>query len=70
MYEMRKKLEEDGIDYAFYTNGSFLDNNSLLYFAKEYEIPKERIIIPQSTRELVQTIYGFTSVPLSECIHQ
>lgn len=62
MNEMRKKLEEDGIDYAFYTNGSFLDNNSLLYFAKEYEIPKERIIIPQSTRELVQTIYGFTSV--------
>ena len=62
MNDMRTLLEERGVDYAFYTNGSFLDNNSLLYFAKEYEIPPERIIIPQSTRELVETVYGFTSV--------
>ena len=62
MNDMRTLLEERGVDYAFYTNGSFLDNNSLLYFAKEYEIPPERIIIPQSTRKLVETVYGFTSV--------
>lgn len=62
MNDMRRLLEERGVDYAFYTNGSFLDNNSLLYFAMEFDIPKERIIIPQSTRELVETIYGFTLV--------
>ena len=62
MNEMKRILEEQGVDYAFYTNGSFLDNNSLLFFAKEYEIPPDRIVIPQSTRELVETIYGFTSV--------
>ncbi|MBQ9901469.1 MAG: polysaccharide pyruvyl transferase family protein [Clostridia bacterium] len=62
MNDMKMLLEERGTEYYFYTNGSFLDNNSLLYFAKEYEIPKERIIIPQSTRELVETIYGFSSV--------
>ena len=60
--DMKNLLDEQGADYAFYTNGSFLDNNSLLYFAKEYDIPREHIIIPQSTRELVETIYGFTSV--------
>ena len=62
MNEMRKSLEESGVDYYYYTNGSFLDNNSLLYFAKEYDVPRERLIIPQSTRELVETVYGFTSV--------
>ena len=62
MDEMRKRLENSGVEYAFYTNGSFLDNNSLLYFVREYNVPKERIIIPQSTRQLVETIYGFTSV--------
>ena len=62
MNQIRQLLQERGIEYYYYTNGSFLDNNSLLYFAKEYEIPRERIIIPQSTRELVETIYGFSSV--------
>lgn len=62
MNEMKQILEERGLDYAFYTNGSFLDNNSLLYYAKENGIPQERILIPKSTRELVETIYGFTSV--------
>ena len=62
MNEIGQLLKERGVEYYYYTNGSFLDNNSLLYFAKEYDIPRERIIIPQSTRELVETIYGFTSV--------
>ena len=62
MNDMKTLLEQRGVEYVFYTNGSFLDNNSLLYFAKEYDIPRERIVIPQSTRELVETIYGFTSV--------
>ena len=62
MDEIGRLLEERGVDYYYYTNGSFLDNNSLLYFAKEYDIPRERIILPQSTRELVETIYGFSSI--------
>ncbi len=62
MNEIGQLLKERSVEYYYYTNGSFLDNNSLLYFAKEYDIPRERIIIPQSTRELVETIYGFTSV--------
>ena len=62
MNDMKSLLEQRGVEYVFYTNGSFLDNNSLLYFAKEYDIPREHIVIPQSTRELVETIYGFSSV--------
>ena len=62
MKEMKHLLEEQGIEYVFYTNGSFLDNNSLLYFARENDIPPEKIRIPNSTRELVETIYGFSSV--------
>ena len=60
--ELKKLLDDAGIKYYFYTNGSFLDNNSLLYYAKEYDIPPEKIILPKSTRELVETVYGFTSV--------
>ncbi len=60
--ELKKLLDEAGIDYYFYTNGSFLDNNSLLYYAKENEIPPEKVILPKSTRELVETVYRFSSV--------
>lgn len=60
--ELKKMLDEAGMRYYFYTNGSFLDNNSLLYYAKENDIPAERVIIPKSTRELVETVYQFTAV--------
>lgn len=60
--DLRKLLDDAGIDYKFYTNGSFLDNNTLHYFAKEFSIPDEHLIFSHSTREFVQAIQSFDSI--------
>lgn len=54
--DLRKILDDKGLDYVFYTNGNFLDNNTLMYFAKEYHISSNKIFIPNTTRELVEII--------------
>ncbi len=54
--DLRKILDDKGLDYVFYTNGNFLDNITLMYFAKEYHIPSNKIFIPNTTRELVEII--------------
>ncbi len=54
--ELKRFLDDSGIDYIFYTNGNFLDNNTLLYFAKEYHIPSNKIFIPHTTKEFVDIV--------------
>ena len=54
--KVQKLLEEKGLDYIFYTNGSFLDTNGLNCFAKEYDIPEDKIKHVNTTKELVETI--------------
>lgn len=60
--EICARLDELGMDYRLYTNGSMLDNNTLRYFAKCKQIPPEKVICPNSTRELVETIGLFDVV--------
>ena len=55
--ELRRLLDDKGLDYIFYTNGNFLDNNTLMYFAKEYHIPSNKIFIPNTTKEFVNIIF-------------
>lgn len=60
--EIRQVLEEEDMDYRFYTNGSLLDNNTLRYFAEEKSIAPEKVILNQTTRDLVHTVAGFDAV--------
>lgn len=56
------RLEEAGFAYRFFTNGSVTDNNELLSFADLHEIPPEKVILPATTRELVQAVAQFDMV--------
>lgn len=60
--ELRRILDEAGMDYRLYTNGSLLDNNTLRYYAKLKKVPEEKLVYHQTTRELVHTISGFDAV--------
>lgn len=55
-------LDEKGIEYRFFTNGSVLDNNSMGYICKRIGVPESKMISPDSTRELVTAIAGFDAV--------
>lgn len=55
-------FDEKGIEYRFFTNGSVLDNNSMGYIAKRIGIPDDKLITPDSTREVVRAIAGFDAV--------
>lgn len=60
--ELRQLLDKSSLKYKFFTNGSFLDNNALKYFAKENNIPIEQLVFPNSTQDLVKTIASFDFV--------
>lgn len=60
--EIKRLLEDEGINVCFFTNGTSLDNNAMAYFAQKYEVPDEQLIYPNTTRELVETIAGFDAV--------
>ena len=62
LYELKSLLDESGIEYTFYTNGSLLDNNTLRYFARKYSIPASRIDYVQTTRELVEAVSRFNAI--------
>lgn len=60
--ELRQELDKRGLRYLFYTNGSFLDDNTLHYFADQYDIPDERLVFPMTTSEWVGTVAQFDRV--------
>lgn len=62
LYDLSQMLDEKGIDYRFFTNGSTWDINTLRHFQKKYQIPREKLIISDSSREVVQAIAGFDAV--------
>ena len=62
LYKLKSLLEEAGMEYLFYTNGSVLDNNTLRYFAREYDIPAGRTFYPHTTKQLVETVSRFSAV--------
>lgn len=62
LHELSQKLEEKGIVCRFFTNGSTWDVNTLRHFQKKYQIPREKLIISDDSREVVQAIAGFDAV--------
>lgn len=60
--ELKKKLDDHGIPYRFYTNGSVLDDNALHFYADQCDIPADHVIYPHTTRDLVQTVAQFDYV--------
>lgn|GEM_PF-1411101 len=51
-----------GLTTQFYTNGSLDDNNTLRFFAREYEVPSEHVVLPQTTREVVEAIASRSAI--------
>lgn len=62
LYNISQSLEAAGFDYRFFSNGSTLDCNVIRHFAEKYSVPIEKIILTDTSRELVQTIAGFDAV--------
>lgn len=60
--QLKALLDSDNLDYKFYTNGSILDDNSLKFWARKNEIPNDKIICVNSSKELVNTISGFSVI--------
>lgn len=60
--QLKSLLETAGFEPVFYTNGSFLDNNTLRYFAREYGVPANQIVYPHTTKEVVETLSAFEAV--------
>lgn len=55
-------LENKGLDYCFFTNGSTWDINTLKHFQRVYQIDRERVIFSETAREVVQSIAAFDAV--------
>lgn len=60
--ELRKILDDASLKYKFFTNGSFLDNNALKYYASKNDIPNEQLILPDCTSDLIKAVAGFNFV--------
>lgn len=61
-HTIKHRIEQAGYACKFYTNGSTLDNNTLLFFKKKYDISEDDLIFVDSTKELVETIALFDAV--------
>ena len=62
LYALSQMLEEKGIDHRFFTNGSTWDINTLRHFQKKYKIPREKLIISDTSREVIQSVADFDAV--------
>jgi len=59
---LQDHAEAAGLQAFFYTNGSLGDNNTLRYFAREHDISRDRVVLPQTTREVVEAIASRSAV--------
>lgn len=59
---LREQAEAAGIRTQLYTNGSLDDNNTLRYFAREYDVPESDIVLPQTTREVIEAIASRSAI--------
>lgn len=62
LYGLAGRLEEQGIDCRFFTNGSAMDCAAMLQFAEDYSIPKDKYILCDTARDLVRTTAQFDAV--------
>ncbi|MGC4174937.1 polysaccharide pyruvyl transferase family protein [Demequina sp.] len=60
--ELADLATAQGLRPEFYTNGSLDDNKTLAYFAREYDVAPERVVLPQTTREVVKAISTRSSI--------
>lgn len=59
---IREYAESAGVAAQFYTNGSLDDNNTLRFFAQEYRVPEDQVLLPQTTREVINAIASRSAV--------
>lgn len=59
---IRTLAESAGIEAQFYTNGSLDDNNTLRFFAETYEVQPDRIVLPQTTREVIEAVASRSAI--------
>ena len=59
LHALSQLLDEKDIDFRFFTNGSTWDINALHHFVKKYKIPREKLIISETSREVIRAIAGF-----------
>ena len=59
---LAEELERRGLETRFFTNGQTLDSNALRFFANESSVPPEKLILPDTAREVVQAIARFDAV--------
>lgn len=59
---LMEHAEAEGMDAFLYTNGSLGDNNTLRYFAREYDVPRDRVVLPQTTREVVEAVASRSAI--------
>ncbi|MCS3443279.1 polysaccharide pyruvyl transferase family protein [Microbacterium phyllosphaerae] len=52
----------EGLSTRLYTNGSLDDNNTLRFFARENQVPADQVILPQTTREVVEAIASRSAI--------
>jgi len=62
LFNLKQLIEKSGYECKFYTNGSTLDNNTMLYIRDKYDLPEDDLIFVDNTKDLVQTIADFDSV--------
>lgn len=60
--ELKERLDAASLNYKFFTNGSFLDNNTLKYYVSKNNIPSEQVVLPDCTQDLVKAVAGFDFV--------
>lgn len=60
--ELKERLDAASLNYKFFTNGSFLDNNTLKYYANKNNIPNEQLVLPDCTEDLVKAVASFNFV--------
>lgn len=60
--ELRDLAQAAGTPVQLYTNGSLDDNNTLRYFAREHKISAEQVVLPQTTREVVEAVATRSSI--------
>lgn len=56
------QAEAAGLDARLYTNGSLDDNKTLRFFAREYAVPDDRVVLPQTTREVVEAVASHSAI--------
>lgn len=59
---LTRLLDEQGVDYRFFTNGSTGDINTMKHFGEKYRIPPEKLIFTYTAREVVRAEAGFDAV--------